>query len=218
VSGALAFIAIMVFGARPLLARLSARGPDRLGEGAVAAVFVALFASALIADRIGIHAIFGAFLLGAVMPHEGPVARFFERRLRLAVTVFLLPAFFAYTGMRTRIDLMSGGEAWVICGLIILVATLGKLGGVYAAARAAGVERREAAGLGALMNARGLMELIVLNIGLEMGVISPVLFSMMVVMAIVTTMSSAPLLGLFLGDRGSLPIGAAAPAGAQSRE
>jgi Kef-type K+ transport system membrane component KefB len=134
------------------------------------------------------------------------------------VTVFLLPAFFAYTGMRTRIDLMSGSEAWVICGLIILVATLGKLGGVYAAARAAGVERREAAGLGALMNARGLMELIVLNIGLEMGVISPVLFSMMVVMAIVTTMSSAPLLGLFLGDRRPLPLGAAAPAGAQSRE
>ncbi|HEU4464804.1 MAG TPA: cation:proton antiporter [Gemmatimonadota bacterium] len=200
VGGALAFIAIMVFGARPLLARLSARGPDRLGEGSVAAVFVALFACALIADRIGIHAIFGAFLLGAVMPHEGPVARFFERRLRLAVTVFLLPAFFAYTGMRTRIDLMSGGEAWAICGLIVLVATLGKLGGVFMAARAAGVERREAAGLGALMNARGLMELIVLNIGLEMGVISPVLFSMMVVMAIVTTMSSAPLLWLFLGD------------------
>jgi Kef-type K+ transport system membrane component KefB len=102
--------------------------------------------------------------------------------------------------MRTRIDLLSGGEAWAICGLIVLVATLGKLGGVYAGARAAGVERREAAALGALMNARGLMELIVLNIGLEMGVISPTLFSMLVVMAIATTMSAAPLLRLFLGD------------------
>ncbi|HET9332970.1 MAG TPA: cation:proton antiporter, partial [Gemmatimonadota bacterium] len=160
----------------------------------------ALFACALIADRIGIHAIFGAFLLGAAMPHDGSVARFFERRMRLTVTVFLLPAFFAYTGMRTRIDLVSGAEAWAICALIVLVASLGKLGGVYVAARAVGLARRGAAGLGALMNARGLMELVVLNIGLEMGVISPVLFSMMVLMAIVTTMSAAPLLRLFLGD------------------
>jgi Kef-type K+ transport system membrane component KefB len=200
VGGAVAFVAVMLLVTRPLLARLSDRSPSRLSEGSVAAVFAALFACALIADRIGIHAIFGAFLFGAVMPHDGPVARFFERRMRLTVTVFLLPAFFAYTGMRTRIDLLSGGEAWAICGLIVLVATLGKLGGVYAGARAAGVERREAAALGALMNARGLMELIILNIGLEMGVISPTLFSMLVVMAIATTMSAAPLLRLFLGD------------------
>ena len=200
VGGAVAFVAVMLLVTRPLLARLSDRAPRRLSEGSVAAVFAALFACALIADRIGIHAIFGAFLFGAVMPHDGPVARFFERGMRLTVTVFLLPAFFAYTGMRTRIDLLSGGETWAICGLIVLVATLGKLGGVYAGARAAGVERHEAAALGALMNARGLMELIVLNIGLEMGVISPTLFSMLVVMAIATTMSAAPLLRLFLGD------------------
>ena len=200
VGGAAAFVAVMLFVARPLLARLSGRGPNRLSEGSVALVFVALFACALIADRIGIHAIFGAFLLGAVMPHDGPVAHFFERRMRLTVTVFLLPAFFAYTGMRTRIDLVSSGEAWAICALIVLAATLGKLGGVYAAARIAGIERRTAAALGSLMNARGLMELIVLNIGLQMGVISPVLFSMLVLMAVVTTMSSAPLLWLFLGE------------------
>jgi Kef-type K+ transport system membrane component KefB len=198
---AFAFIAVMIGVARPLLARLSRRGPERLTEGAVAAVFVALFASALIADRIGIHAIFGAFLLGAVMPHDGPVARFFERRMRMTVTVFLLPAFFAFTGMRTRIDLVSGAEQWAICGLIILMATLGKLGGVYVAGRATGLGHQQAAALGALMNARGLMELIVLNIGLELGVISPTLFSMMVLMAIVTTMSSGPALWIFLGDR-----------------
>lgn len=218
IGGAVAFVAVMLLVARPLLARLSDRAPSRLSEGSVAAVFAALFACALIADRIGIHAIFGAFLFGAVMPHQGPVASFFERRMRLAVTVFLLPAFFAYTGMRTRIDLLSGTEAWVICGLIVLVATLGKLGGVYAAARAAGVERREAAALGALMNARGLMELIVLNIGLEMGVISPTLFSMLVVMAIATTMSAAPLLRLFLGPESRRSIHGAEPAAAPSGE
>lgn len=208
--GAFAFIAVMLVMARPLLARLSRRGPERLSEGAVAAVFVALFASALVADRIGIHAIFGAFLLGAIMPHDGPVARFFEHRMRLTVTVFLLPAFFAFTGMRTRIDLVSGAEAWAICGLIILTATVGKVGGVYGAARSAGVARRPAAALGALMNARGLMELIVLNIGLELGVISPTLYSMMVLMAIVTTMSASPALWIFLGDRerAGLPLDA----------
>ncbi|HET7692567.1 MAG TPA: cation:proton antiporter [Gemmatimonadota bacterium] len=198
---AMAFIVVMIGVARPLFARLSRRGPDQLSEGVVAAVFVALFASALVADRIGIHAIFGAFLLGAVMPHDGPVARFFERRIRMTVTVFLLPAFFAFTGMRTRIDLLSGASAWAICGLIILIATIGKLGGVYVAGRATGIARRPAAALGALMNARGLMELIVLNIGLELGIISPTLFSMMVLMAIVTTMSSGPALRIFLGSR-----------------
>jgi Kef-type K+ transport system membrane component KefB len=206
--GAVAFIAVILFVARPLFARLPQRGSKRQSAGAVAASLVALFASALIADRIGIHAIFGAFLLGAVMPHEGPAARFFTGRMRGPVTVFLLPAFFAFMGMRTRIDLVSGFEDWAICGLIILLATAGKLGGVYAAGRATGIARRPAAALGALMNARGLMELIVLNIGLELGVISPLLFSMMVLMAIVTTMSSAPALRIFLGDpeKASAPL------------
>jgi Kef-type K+ transport system membrane component KefB len=210
VGGALAFIGVMIGVVRPLLARLSRRGPEALSEGAVAAVFIALFASALIADRIGIHAIFGAFLLGATIPHDGRVAQFFERHTRMTMAVFLLPAFFAFTGMRTRIDLVSGAEAWAICGIIILIATLGKLGGVYAAGRASGIGRRPAAALGALMNARGLMELIVLNIGLELGVISPVLFSMMVLMAIVTTMSSGPALRIFLGDpkRAGAPLDA----------
>ncbi|HEU4463919.1 MAG TPA: cation:proton antiporter [Gemmatimonadota bacterium] len=199
--GALGFVGGMVFLIRPLLTRFSRRAPERLTEGGVAAVFVALFASTLLADRLGIHAIFGAFLLGAIMPYDGAVARFFERRMRLTMTVFLLPAFFAYTGMRTRIDLVDGFDQWVLCGLIILVATLGKLGGVYGAARATGIASRPAAALGALMNARGLMELVVLNIGLELGVISTTLFSMMVIMAIVTTMSSAPALWFFLGSR-----------------
>lgn len=217
VGGAVAFVALMLLVTRPLLARLFDSASSRLSEGTVAAVFAALLASALIADRIGIHAIFGAFLFGAIMPHDGPVAGFFERRIRLTVTVLLLPAFFAYTGMRTRIDLLSG-EAWAICGLIVLVATVGKLGGVYAGARAVGVERREAAALGSLMNARGLMELIVLNIGLGMGVISPTLFSMLVVMAIATTMSAAPLLSLFLGPEARRSLRRAHPSSSRSHD
>jgi Kef-type K+ transport system membrane component KefB len=218
-AGALGFIAVMVVLVRPLVAWLSERRKERMTEGAVASVFVALFISALIADMIGIHAIFGAFLLGAIISNHGPVARFFERQMRVTVTVFLLPAFFAFTGMRTRIDLVTGVEAWMICALIIAVATMGKLGGIYAAGRFSGLRKRQAGALGALMNARGLMELIVLNIGLELGVISPTLFSMMVLMAVVTTMSSSPALWIFLGSRkrAQLPIGKDHPAALEAK-
>ena len=103
------------------------------------------------------------------------------------------PAFFAFTGMRTRIDLVNGVEAWLICGLIIVLATLGKFGGSFAAARLTGMSWRDSAALGALMNTRGLMELIVLNVGLDLKVISPELFSMMVIMALVTTVATSPI-------------------------
>ena len=110
--------------------------------------------------------------------------------------VLLLPAFFAYTGMRTQIGLVSGWEQWLICGLIIVVASVGKFGGTLAAARLAGLDWRTSSSLGILMNTRGLMELIVLNIGLDLGVISPTLFAMMVLMALATTLATTPLLGL----------------------
>ena len=161
-------------------------------------MFIALLASALTTDLIGIHAVFGAFLLGAVIPHESALAKSFIHQLEQIVTVLLLPAFFAYTGMRTRIDLVSGGEAWLLCGLIILVATVGKFGGTCVAARLTGLRWRDAAALGALMNTRGLMELVVLNIGLDLKVISPPLFAMMVLMAIVTTMMTGPALHFLL--------------------
>ena len=165
---------------------------EPLPRGAVALVFVALLLSALTAEAIGIHAIFGAFLLGAVIPHDSAVARAFTRQLEHLVTVLLLPAFFAFTGMRTRIDLVSGLDQWVICGLIILIATLGKFGGTLRGGSPDRPGVAPAAALGTLMNTRGLMELIVLNIGLDLGVISPTLFAMMVLMALVTTMATAP--------------------------
>ncbi len=110
------------------------------------------------------------------------------------VSILLLPAFFAFTGMRTRFDLLQGWGAWGACGLIVLVATLGKFGGVALAARLSGQGRRESMALGILMNTRGLVELIVLNMGLDLGVISPTLFAMMVLMALATTLATAPAL------------------------
>jgi Kef-type K+ transport system membrane component KefB len=157
---------------------------------------VALLISALTAEWIGIHAIFGAFLLGAIIPHDSDVARDFTNKLEDIVKILLLPAFFAYTGMRTEIALVSGWQAWMFVAVIILVATLGKFGGSFVAARFTGLDSRLSAALGILMNTRGLMELIVLNIGLEMGVISPKLFAMMVIMALVTTMATTPILHL----------------------
>jgi Kef-type K+ transport system membrane component KefB len=193
IAGTVAYIAIMLFVVRPLVVRM-ARHPaaKRLSRTAAGIVFVMLLASALATELIGIHAIFGAFLLGALVPHDSDFARDFARRAEQIVTVLLLPAFFALTGMRTRIDLLSGAGPWLLCGLIVLVATLGKFGGTLGAARLTGLSWRNAAALGALMNTRGLMELIVLNIGLDLGVISPTLFAMMVLMALVTTMMTSP--------------------------
>lgn len=210
VEGAFAVIAwTLVYGAvmllviRPLLRRLIAQWEmEQLPRTAVVFVFVALLLSALATESIGIHAIFGAFLLGAVIPHDSTVARIFTQQLGSVVGILLLPAFFAFTGMRTRIDLVSGWDQWLMCGLIILVATAGKFGGAAVAARLTGLEWRPAMALGALMNTRGLMELIVLNIGLDLGVISPTLFAMMVIMALVTTMTTAPALHWLLPRMG----------------
>jgi Kef-type K+ transport system membrane component KefB len=211
-AGALGYLAGMLLIARPLLRRVTARWTtDPLPRGTVAGVFVALLLSALTAEVIGIHAVFGAFLLGAMIPQESVVARTLSRQLDHLVTVLLLPAFFAFTGMRTRIDLVSGLEQWMLCGLIILTATLGKFGGTFLAARLTGLGWRAAAALGTLMNTRGLMELIVLNVGLDLRVISPPLFAMMVVMALVTTMATAPVL------RGLLPHTASAPTPGRGR-
>jgi Kef-type K+ transport system membrane component KefB len=191
---AMGFIAIMLFIVRPLavrfLAQNSATPPKRMAVW----VLVALLFSAMTAEWIGIHAIFGAFLLGAIIPHDSDVAVDFQHKLEDIVKILLLPAFFAYTGMRTQIGLVSGWEAWGFTAVIVLVATLGKFGGSCAAARLTGLDWRMSTALGILMNTRGLMELIVLNIGLELGVISPALFAMMVIMALATTMATTPVL------------------------
>ena len=141
-----------------------------------------------------------AFLLGTVIPNTGRVARMLTSRVERIVTMLLLPAFFAFTGMRTQIDLVSGSE-WLVVALIIGVATAGKFGGTLLGARVSGLGWRNAAGLGILMNTRGLMELIVLNVGLDLGVISPKLYTMMVLMALATTIATTPVLRLILPAR-----------------
>ena len=191
---AIGYIAIMLVVVRPLAVRYLSNDSDAPQQRMAVWVLVALLFSAMTAEWIGIHAIFGAFLLGAIIPHDSDVAIDFQHKLEDIVKILLLPAFFAYTGMRTEIGLVSGWQAWAFTALIILVATVGKFGGTYAAARFTGLDWRMSTSLGILMNTRGLMELIVLNIGLEMGVISPTLFAMMVIMALATTMTTTPVL------------------------
>jgi Kef-type K+ transport system membrane component KefB len=195
ISAALAYIAVMFVIVRPIVARFAnSRQTTHLTPAVTAMVLAGMLLSALTTQWIGIHAIFGAFLCGAMIPHDSLMARELTNKLEDLVTILLLPAFFALTGMRTQIGLVSGLDAWLVCGVVILVATLGKFGGTVGAARLTGLGWRESAALGVLMNTRGLMELIVLNIGLDLGVISPTLFAMLVLMAIVTTMATTPIL------------------------
>jgi K+:H+ antiporter len=197
---AAAYVAVVLLLARPLLRGL-ARAADRHGkvtQGTLAALLFVLLLSALATESIGIHAIFGAFLIGAVVPSDSLVARELRHRLEDVVVVLLLPAFFAFTGMRTQIGLLGSATAWLLCGVIILVACLGKFGGTLLAARLTGIGWRESSALGILMNTRGLMELIVLNVGLDLGVLSPTLFAMLVLMAVVTTLMTTPILHLLV--------------------
>ncbi len=192
----LTYVVVMLTVGRPLLARLvgvlEQRGA-RLTDGGMAVLCVAALLSAVMTEVIGIHAIFGAFLLGAIVPRNSPVVGEISGRTEAIVRVLLLPTFFAYTGLRTQIGLLSTASDWLLCLLIIALATLGKWGASTVAARLTGLPWRDASALGILMNTRGLVELIVLNIGLDLGLISPTLFAMLVLMALVTTIMTPPI-------------------------
>ena len=155
---------------------------------------VSLLLAVLTAEQIGIHAVFGAFLIGTVVPHGSALARDIREKSEDLVVVLLLRVFFAFTGMRTQVGLLKEPRHWLFRFLIIAVASLGKFGGGYVAARWTGSDWREAASLGVLLNTRGLMELIVLNLGLDLGVLSHVLFTMFVLMAVTTTLATTPIL------------------------
>lgn len=193
-----AFIAGYILIIRPLALRfvLFREHKGKLTQGMVAVVCVAMLISALLSEAIGIHAVFGAFLLGAIIPHDSSLAKDLIERLESFVIVLFLPAFFAFTGLRTQIGLVDNVSDWGWCAVIVAVASIGKLGGTYAAARLTGIDPKQSASLGILMNTRGLMELIVLNIGLDLGVLSQTLFAMMVIMALVTTFATTPILHL----------------------
>jgi Kef-type K+ transport system membrane component KefB len=190
------YIALMLTVGRAIVTAAVARleSSTRIGERSLALVLVAVLLSAVATEFIGIHAIFGAFLLGAVIPHHSQVALQVTDRLADLVRVMFLPAFFAYTGLRTEIGLVHTIEDWLLCVVIIAVATAGKFGGTTLAAKMMGLRWRDSSALGILMNTRGLVELIVLNIGLDLGVITPRLFTMLVIMALVTTMMTSPAL------------------------
>ena len=197
------YVAVMFVAVRPLARWLAARVEAR--EGPVspttfAIVIGLMLLSAVATERIGIHALFGAFLFGAFIPHEGRLTAQIRARVNDLVVVLLLPIFFAFTGMRTEIGLLRSPTDWMFCGLIVLVATLGKFGGSFIAARLSGLGWRHASAIGVLMNTRGLMQLIVLDVGLDMGILSPALFAMLVIMALATTFATSPLLHLILGD------------------
>jgi Kef-type K+ transport system membrane component KefB len=199
------YAAAMFVLVRPIVRRMAAREERASGPVSLtllAAVIGMMLLSAVVTERIGIHALFGAFLFGAFIPHDSRLARQIRARVEDIVVVLLLPIFFAFTGMRTQIGLLASWTDWLFCALIVLVATAGKFGGSFAAARLSGLGWRESSAIGVLMNTRGLMELIVLNVGLDMGVLSPTLFAMLVIMALATTFSTAPALHLILGGRG----------------
>ncbi len=196
VGGTIAFVLLMIYAVKPLVQRfrISFERGGQLSEGATALLILFVLFSALITERLGIHLLFGAFLAGAIMPKERAFSRHVLEKFESVTVVLLLPLFFAYTGLRMNLHNLTGMSMWLCCGAIILVAICGKLGGSMIAARAAGVAWKDALGIGILMNTRGLMELVILNIGLDIGVISPVLFAMMVLMALVPTFMTTPLL------------------------
>ena len=196
IAGSFVYVFIMLVVVRRLLPALERafRKRDHLSDNLLALIVVLVLASALATEWLGIHLLFGAFLMGAIMPKAPDFTRYLLHKFESVTVVLLLPLFFAYTGLRTRIGVGGGHAIWFYSAIVIVVAITGKLGGSMFAARLAGMPWREAAALGVLMNTRGLMELVILNIGLDIGVISQAMFSIMVLMALVTTFMTTPLL------------------------
>jgi Kef-type K+ transport system membrane component KefB len=202
--GLLVFLVVMFGVVRKLLAALWRReraSARRLSQEALAGVIVLILLSALATELLHLHAIFGAFVAGLVMPPDDALRSMIRSRLEDLLAVLLLPLFFAFTGLRTNIGLLSTGADWALTLGIIALAIAGKCGGTTIAARSMGINWRRAGALGVLMNSRGLIELVLLTIGLQEGIITSRLFTMMFLMAIVTTMMTVPLLKRFVPAR-----------------
>ncbi len=191
---ALLYLVVMVAVVRPVLARLAWRAGAPLTQGLFVIILLLILMASWLTEVIGIHALFGGFLFGAILPRRGGLTAALAAKLEDVVVVLFLPLFFAYSGLRTEIGLLDSAQDWLLCGVIIVAASAGKFGGSAIAARLTGLPWKEASVIGVLMNTRGLMELIVLNIGLDLHVISTRLFTMMVVMALVTTVMTTPVI------------------------
>jgi Kef-type K+ transport system membrane component KefB len=185
-----AFASAAVVLLRPLLRRLMSGAPASF----LPAAALTLLACAAATEAIGVHALFGAFLAGIVMPRRDDLRQVLQVSLEAVTSVVLLPLFFASTGLRLDVGWLRGADAWSAFGLILLAAVGGKLVGSMVAARATGMEWRDATALGVLLNTRGLVELVILGAGLELGVLTPAVYSMMVLMALVTTAMATPVL------------------------
>jgi len=195
---AILYVAIMFTVVRPFLNRIAELQTSRnfISKSVIGIFFLVLFLSAYTTEVIGIHALFGAFLTGVIMPQNINFRKLFIEKIEDVALVLLLPLFFVYTGLRTEIGLLNNGYLWQVCGIIILVAVTGKFVGSALAARFVGQNWRDSLTIGTLMNTRGLMELVVLNIGYDLGILTPEVFAMMVVMALTTTFMTSPTLDL----------------------
>lgn len=196
--GTLLYLAAMLFIVRPFLKNLAARkfNLNIIRQSTVAVIFIILLVSSLCCELLGIHALFGAFMTGLVMPLEWNFRKLIIEKVEDVALVLLLPLFFVLTGLRTEIGLVNTTTLWLICGMITLVAITGKVGGSYIVARYSGENKYDSLAIGILMNTRGLMELIILNIGYDLGILSPQVFTMLVIMALATTVMTNPLLNL----------------------
>lgn len=201
-----AYIAFFWWVVRPILTRVIARAqvtPEKFPDSLLALLLILIFASAIATYKIGIFAIFGGFMMGVILFDQYELINAWRKRISGFITVFFLPIFFTYTGLRTDINGLDSAALWGWFLVMLGAATLGKFGGCYWAARRCGLERTESKIIGVMMNTRALMELIVLNIGLDLGVIPPAVFTMLVLMAIISTVITAPLLRHWLPKIGA---------------
>lgn len=197
------FVLVMLVVVRRALRKLATlyERQGGLTHDSLAIVLLVVLASGWMTEFLGVHALFGAFLAGAIMPRHHELLRELWQRCEGLIVTLLLPLFFAFTGLRSSFFLISGARMWFYCAVIIALAIIGKLGGSLIAARINGMSWREATAVGVLMNTRGLVELVILNIGLDLGILSQTLFSIMVLMALVTTLMTAPLLSWIYPER-----------------
>ena len=211
------FVAVMLSPIRRSLAFLQGFYPGRISPtGMFSMHILLLLAASWTTERLGIHALFGAFVAGLAVPRNHRIVSETVEKIESLTLVLLVPVFFALTGLRTHIDMLAGTDAWVYAAGIIVAATVGKLAGASLASRATGLRWRDAVALGVLMNARGLVELVILNAGLDLGILSPRLFTMMVMMALVTTFMTTPILALL--QKSSVEEGERENRGGQERQ
>ncbi|MEQ1850397.1 MAG: cation:proton antiporter [Chthoniobacteraceae bacterium] len=200
IGGGIGYLIVCLAVVRPLLARAESwmQKDGELTDAGLVVGLALMSLGAWFTDLIGLHAVFGAFLMGAAIP-RGVCTRDLMARIQPLAVALLLPLFFTYSGLNTKIGLLNSGFLWLMCGAVLFAAILGKGVACWLAARATGISNREALGIGTLMNARGLMELIIINIGLQRGIISEGLFATLVIMAVITTLMASPIFERLVG-------------------